>query len=101
MTNKKTPLESVASRGVFLYHNDWRTYSKLIDVTADENDVIQQVFFLGGCNGNLQGVSQLVRGQRIDDVIKKLDGIRCGTKGTSCPDQLCRALEQLKKAPLS
>ena len=49
---------------------------------------------------NLQGVSQLVRGQQIDDVIKKLDGIRCGTKGTSCPDQLCRALEQLKNAPL-
>ena len=62
------------------------TCSKMIDVTADENNVIQQVFFLGGCNGNLQGVSQLVRGQQIDDVIKKLDGIRCGTKGTSCPD---------------
>ena len=46
MTNKKTPLESVASRGVFLYHNDWRTYSKLIDVIADENNVILQVFFL-------------------------------------------------------
>ena len=76
------------------------TCSRLIDVTADENDVIQQVFFLGGCNGNLQGVSQLVRGQKIDDVIKRIDGIRCGTKGTSCPDQLCRALEQLKNAPL-
>ena len=74
------------------------TCSRLIDVTADENDIIQQVFFLGGCNGNLQGVSQLVRGQHIDDVIRKLDGIRCGAKGTSCPDQLCRALEQLKQA---
>jgi uncharacterized protein (TIGR03905 family) len=72
----------------------------MIDVIADENDVIQQVFFLGGCNGNLQGVSQLVRGQKIDEVIKRLDGIRCGTKGTSCPDQLCRALEKLKQAPL-
>ena len=76
------------------------TCSKMIDVTADEHDVIQQVFFLGGCNGNLQGVSSLVRGQHIDDVIRKLDGIRCGTKGPSCPDQLCRALEQLKNAPL-
>ena len=76
------------------------TCSKLIDVTCDENDVIQQVFFLGGCNGNLQGISQLVRGQKIDDVIKRLDGIRCGVKRTSCPDQLCRALEQLKQAPL-
>jgi uncharacterized protein (TIGR03905 family) len=76
------------------------TCSQMIDVTCDENDIIQQVFFLGGCNGNLQGVSQLVRGQRIDDVIRKLDGIRCGTKRTSCPDQLCRALERLKVAPL-
>ena len=72
------------------------TCSQLIDVTCDENDVIQQVFFLGGCNGNLQGISQLVRGQKIDDVIRMLDGIRCGAKRTSCPDQLCRALEQLK-----
>lgn len=81
-------------------YETWGTCSKMIDVTADENDVIQQVFFLGGCNGNLQGVSQLVRGQKIDDVIKRLDGIRCGTKGTSCPDQLCRALEKLKQAPV-
>ena len=72
------------------------TCSKLIDVTVDENNIIQQVFFLGGCNGNLQGISQLVKGQHVDDVIKKLNGIRCGTKSTSCPDQLCRALEQLK-----
>ena len=76
------------------------TCSRLIDVTADENNIIQQVFFLGGCNGNLQGVSQLVRGQHIDDVIRKIDGIRCGTKNTSCPDQLCRALERLREAPL-
>lgn len=72
------------------------TCSKLIDVSADENDVIQQVFFLGGCHGNLQGISKLVTGQKIDDVIARLDGIRCGNKSTSCPDQLCRALEQLK-----
>ena len=76
------------------------TCSQLIDVTADENNVIQQVFFLGGCNGNLQGISQLVRGLKIDDVIPKINGIRCGAKGTSCPDQLCRALEKLKNAPL-
>lgn len=73
------------------------TCSKLIDVTADENDIIQQVFFLGGCNGNLQGISHLVCGLHIDDVIHRLDGIRCGSKQTSCPDQLCRALEQLKQ----
>ena len=72
------------------------TCSLLIDVVADDNDVIQQVAFLGGCNGNLQGISRLVAGQKIDDVIARLNGIDCGGKGTSCPDQLCRALEQLK-----
>src|SRR5574344_1074430 len=54
------------------------TCSQMIDVTADENDVIQQVFFLGGCNGNLKGISQLITGMKIDDVISKLDGTRCG-----------------------
>ena len=73
------------------------TCSKLIDVTVDDNDVIQQVFFVGGCNGNLQGISRLVTGQKVDDVINRLSGIRCGAKLTSCPDQLCRALEQLKQ----
>ena len=72
------------------------TCSRLIDVTADENNVIQQVFFLGGCNGNLQGISSLIRGQHIDDVISKIEGIRCGSKDTSCPDQLAKALKQLK-----
>lgn len=72
------------------------TCSKLIDVTADENNVIQQVSFLGGCNGNLQGISKLVVGQKIDDVISRLSGIRCGNKSTSCPDQLSLALEALK-----
>ena len=66
-----------------------------------DGNVVHNVAFLGGCNGNLQGVSKLVCGQHIDDVISKIDGIRCGTKSTSCPDQLCRALEQLKQAPLS
>ena len=73
------------------------TCSRMIDVTCDENNIIQQVFFLGGCNGNLQGIGQLVKGQHIDDVIHKINGIRCGTKNTSCPDQLCRALEILKE----
>ena len=72
------------------------TCSQLIDVTADENGIIQDVTFYGGCNGNLQGISRLVKGQNIDDVIQRLNGIRCGAKPTSCPDQLCRALELLK-----
>ncbi len=74
------------------------TCSILIDVTADDDDVIENVAFIGGCNGNLQGICRLVKGQKIDDVISKLDGIRCGNKITSCPDQLCYALKELKRS---
>ena len=73
------------------------TCSTMINLTLDENHVIQDLYFTGGCNGNLQGISRLVAGQKIDDVIARLNGIDCGGKGTSCPDQLCRALEQIKK----
>ena len=73
------------------------TCSQWISVIADDNDVIQEVAFFGGCNGNLQGICRLVKGQKIDDVISLLNSIRCGDKPTSCPDQLCRALEQLKR----
>ncbi len=73
------------------------TCSQFIDVTVDENEVVQQVVFYGGCHGNLQGISRLVTGRKIDEVIGILNGIRCGDKATSCPDQLCRALETLKQ----
>ncbi len=73
------------------------TCSQLINVTVDEQDVIQEISFIGGCGGNLQAVCRLVTGQKADEVIKKLKGIRCGDKPTSCPDQLCRALEQLQQ----
>lgn len=73
------------------------TCSKVIEVTSDDKDIIQDVVFYGGCNGNLQGICRLVKGQKVDDVIQRLNGIRCGAKPTSCPDQLCRALEQLKQ----
>lgn len=72
------------------------TCSSMIDVITDENDVIKKISFMGGCNGNLKGITQLVIGMKVDDVIAKLDGIKCGSKATSCPDQLCRALEKLK-----
>ena len=72
------------------------TCSQLIEVTVDDCDVIQDIMFYGGCNGNLKGICSLVRGMKVEDVINKLDGIRCGAKNTSCPDQLCRALEQLR-----
>lgn len=61
-----------------------------------EDDIIRSVRFEGGCNGNLQGISRLVSGMNVDDAIVKLEGIRCGMKQTSCPDQLSQALRQAK-----
>lgn len=61
-----------------------------------ENGVIQKVDILGGCAGNSQGVARLVEGMDIDDVIARTEGINCGFRPTSCPDQLARALKQYK-----
>ena len=72
------------------------TCSQFINVDVDDAGRIQEVSLIGGCNGNLQGISSLVRGMRVEDVKAKLNGIRCGYKNTSCPDQLVRALEQLE-----
>ena len=57
-----------------------------------EGDIVKGVQFVGGCSGNTQGISMLVRGMKVEDVISRLDGISCGGKGTSCPDQLAKAL---------
>ena len=70
--------------------------STSIDIEV-EDGVIKLVEFFGGCNGNLQGISALVEGMKVDDAISRLKGIRCGFKTTSCPDQLARALEQIKE----
>jgi uncharacterized protein (TIGR03905 family) len=72
------------------------TCSRLIQFEV-EDGIIKDVQFIGGCNGNLQGISALVRGQRVEDVISKLKGIQCGSKGTSCPDQFACALQQVAK----
>ena len=58
-----------------------------------EGDVIRDVVFTGGCNGNLQGISKLVEGMKASDAIARLEGIKCGFKPTSCPDQLAQALK--------
>ena len=58
-----------------------------------EGDIIKSVSFTGGCNGNLQGISRLVEGMKVEDAISRLKGIRCGFKNTSCPDQLAQALK--------
>lgn len=55
---------------------------------------VTNVSFIGGCNGNLKGISQLVEGMAVEDVIAKLEGTTCGFKNTSCPDQLAKALKQ-------
>ena len=63
-----------------------------------EDGRINSVEFLGGCNGNLKGISSLVKGMEIDEVIQRLEGTTCGMKATSCPDQLATALKEAKKA---
>ena len=70
------------------------TCSTYIDIELD-GDVIRSVSFFGGCNGNLQGISKLVEGMKAEEAIKRLKGIRCGIKPTSCPDQLAIALENM------
>lgn len=62
-----------------------------------EDDLVRNVQFIGGCNGNLKGIGTLVDGMPVDDVISRLEGIQCGMKPTSCPDQLAQALKQVKQ----
>ena len=61
-----------------------------------EDDKIKKVEFVGGCSGNTQGLSRLIEGMDVDEAIRRLDGIQCGPRPTSCPDQLARALKQFK-----
>ena len=70
------------------------TCSREILVTLDDSNVITSCDFVGGCMGNTQGVARLVVGLPAEEAIRRLKGIQCGSKGTSCPDQLARALEQ-------
>ncbi|MCD8166254.1 MAG: TIGR03905 family TSCPD domain-containing protein [Bacteroides sp.] len=61
-----------------------------------EKGIVKEVLFVGGCHGNLQGISSLVKGMKSEEVISRLEGIRCGGKLTSCPDQLSKALKEFK-----
>ena len=61
-----------------------------------ENNKVTNVQFIGGCNGNLKGIAALVEGMDIDDVIARVEGVTCGMKKTSCPDQLAQALKEAK-----
>ncbi|MBQ4652388.1 MAG: TIGR03905 family TSCPD domain-containing protein [Oscillospiraceae bacterium] len=71
--------------------------SQLMDVEVEDGKIVN-VEIVGGCSGNLQGISRLVVGMDIDDAISRMEGIRCGWKSTSCPDQLAQALKQIKEA---
>ena len=62
-----------------------------------EDDIIKDIQFRGGCQGNTTGVAALVKGMSVDEVIERLSGIQCGFRGTSCPDQLSKALKEYKE----
>lgn len=69
--------------------------SRLMEIEVD-NGVIQSCHVTGGCSGNLQGISSLLKGMPVDEAISRMEGIRCGMKATSCPDQLAQALKTYK-----
>ena len=71
------------------------TCSRIITIDVDQNVIISNLSFLGGCNGNLKGICALAKGKKASEVKQTLKGITCGAKPTSCPDQLARALEQM------
>lgn len=70
--------------------------SKLMELDV-EDGVVRSLKVMGGCHGNLQGISKLVEGMKVEDVIARLDGIHCGAKHTSCPDQLAQALKEMPR----
>lgn len=76
------------------------TCSKLMKISIDEDDRVLELNVVGGCNGNLKGIASLVKGMKIDDVILRLEGIKCGPRSTSCPDQLSKALSEIKEGKL-
>ena len=67
--------------------------SQSIDFDIEDNKV-KNVSFVGGCSGNLQGISRLIEGMDVNEAISRIEGIRCGFKSTSCPDQLAQALKE-------
>lgn len=72
------------------------TCSRAIEISVNDDMIIESVKFIGGCSGNTQGVAALVRGMSVKEAISRLDGIKCGPRPTSCPDQLATALKQIE-----
>ena len=75
------------------------TCSQMIEITLS-GSIIENIAFTGGCNCNLKGICALAKGMPVDSVIEKLSGLKCGFKDTSCPDQLSKALTQIKEGKL-
>ena len=73
------------------------TCAQMISFDVNDN-IVTNVQFFGGCNGNLKGIAKLVEGMNIDEVIARIEGVKCGMKSTSCPDQLAQALKASKEA---
>ena len=78
-------------------YNTTGTCARQILLDINDDKTVNSVEFVGGCNGNLQGIAALVKGKKIDDVISSLKGIDCNFKGTSWPDQLAKSLEEVKE----
>lgn len=79
----------------YIQYTTQGTCSKVIGVEIND-EIITNIEFIGGCQGNLKGISKLVIGMKVDEVIKRLEGIDCGGRGTSCPDQLAKCLIEYK-----
>ena len=74
------------------------TCSRAIEITVNDESIIESVKFIGGCSGNTQGVAALVKGMSVEEAISRLSGIKCGPRPTSCPDQLATALKEVSKS---
>ena len=74
------------------------TCSRMINIEVNDDNTLGDISFVGGCHGNLQGIGRLVKGMKLEDVISRLEGIKCGAKPTSCPDQLAKALCLIKES---
>lgn len=74
--------------------------SKEMIFKISDDNIIENLEVIGGCNGNLKGIASLIKGMKIDDVIEKLEGVKCNIRNTSCPDQIAKALKEYKKSKL-
>lgn len=86
-----------------MYHYDYLTTgacSQLISMDLDGN-IVRNVSFMGGCNGNLKAIPILIEGMTVEEIEKKLTGVECGRRGTSCADQLAKAVRKAYEAELS